>query len=82
MSARFDIRPGFSDTVALPALAGVRLGAVGHFIAILGKKGNLYQIGEPAQGPSELSAEDLVKNYDFTGFFLSVRLPDGPTDPR
>ena len=46
----YRIEEGFPDDLALPAIAGVRLGGVGHFIAILGLEDEGLVVGDPLVG--------------------------------
>jgi len=55
-----------------PAIVGVTIGSVGHFIAILSKNGDHYHIGDPLVGEETLTGKELFNRYRFTGFFLSV----------
>jgi hypothetical protein len=72
-SAKFHCTSGFSPEMPLPAIAGVRLGPVGHFIPILAREGDKFQIGDPLNGPETLSLAELLKRYDFTGFYLQIQ---------
>ena len=56
-----------------PAIAGVRLDNTGHFIVIMSKEGDNFVIGDPMIGREKLSAVDLRKRYQFTGFFMAVK---------
>ncbi len=67
---RFRLTAGFNPDVNLPAIAGVRLGPVGHFIAILARDGDRYRIGDPLNGPETLTRAELLARYQFTGFYL------------
>lgn len=62
----------FNPELPLPALAGVRFGPVGHFIAILSREGDQFHIGDPLHGSETLSLEQLLKRYHFTGFYMSI----------
>lgn len=73
--ARFDFSQNPPDDENLPAIAGVRLGITGHFIAILERKGDRYLVGDPLRGQETLTREELVERYDFTQFCLSARIP-------
>jgi uncharacterized protein YneF (UPF0154 family) len=58
-----------------PSIVGVRLGGKtgeGHFIAVLGKAGDKYIIGDPLMGREQLTQAELLKRYYFTGFSISV----------
>ncbi|QTN32531.1 peptidase C39 [Akkermansiaceae bacterium] len=69
----FEFGSGFNPNVRLPAMVGVRLGSIGHFIAILGMEGDLFVVGEPLSGRLLMSYEDLLKRYDFTGFHMLIK---------
>ncbi len=57
-----------------PAIAGVKLThGAGHFIAILGKEGDDYIVGDPLVGREVISVDALRSAYRFTGFFLVVK---------
>ncbi len=74
-NARFDFSSGFSPERGLPAVVGVRLGLIGHFIAILGREGDRFIVGDPLIGRELLSREDMDKRYDFTGFHMQIKKP-------
>ncbi len=69
----FDFRSGFSPEGGLPAVVGVRLGSIGHFIPVLGREGERFVIGDPLKGREVLTLEELEKRYDFTGFHMRVK---------
>ena len=69
----FLVTPGFTPENGLPAVVGVRLGSVGHFIAILGQEGDRFIVGEPLRGREVLSREELNERYDFTGFHMRIK---------
>ena len=67
--------PPQPDHLEFPAIAGTELGGKGgggHFIAILGKEGDLYRIGDPISGEKKLPLEQLKKLFYFTGFFIKL----------
>jgi len=68
----FDFSPGFSPDGGLPAVVGVRLGTMGHFIPILGRDGAKFIIGDPLRGRELLSVSELNQRYAFTGFHLRI----------
>jgi ABC-type bacteriocin/lantibiotic exporter with double-glycine peptidase domain len=70
---RFDFRNGFSPQDGLPAVVGVRMGAIGHFIAILGQEGDKYVTGDPLRGRELLTREELEQWYEFTGFHMCIK---------
>jgi hypothetical protein len=72
MQARFEFHEGFVPGIQLPAVAGVRIGLVGHFIALLGQEGNDYIIADPLMREKRLPLCDLKKYYDFTGFYMVI----------
>lgn len=69
----FDFRSGFSPDGGLPAVVGVRLGNIGHFIPVLGREGERFVIGDPLKGKEVLTLEELEKRYEFTGFHMRVK---------
>jgi hypothetical protein len=77
----FDLAPGFDPDGGLPAVVGVKLGEVGHFIAILGKESDQYIVGEPVTGRKLMTQEMLMKAYRFTGFHMRVRDRHSKTEP-
>lgn len=86
-SRGFDVRFGFAQGFAadadFPAVVGVRLGSVGHFIPILRREGDQFLIGNPLQGRELLSREELLKRYDFTGFYMPItNKGEQDVDPR
>lgn len=70
--ARFHFSSGFDPEVLLPAVAGVRLDSNGHFIAILSRDGDRFQVGDPLTGREDLSRNELIERYVFTGFYMSI----------
>ena len=72
LDATVRIESGFPEDLQLPVIAGVKIGAVGHFIAILGKNDQAILFGDPLVGRSEIPSKDLHNAYDFTGFFMEV----------
>lgn len=77
--ARFRFSSGFDPEIPFPAVAGVRLDSTGHFIAILSRVGDRFQIGDPVLGREDLSRSELVQRYVFTGFYMTIERgePDG-----
>lgn len=69
----FVFSPGFTPEDGLPAVVGVRLGTIGHFITILGREGNRFIVGDPLHGREVMSWEELNKRYTFTGFRMRIR---------
>ncbi len=69
---RFEFAQGFRGSLDLPAVVGVRLGQLGHFIPILARGEDGFLIGDPLRGREILTAEALLERYDFTGFAMPV----------
>ncbi len=78
--ARFHFSSGFDPEIPFPAVAGVRLDGVGHFIPILSRDGVQFQVGDPLNGRETLSRDTLLERYAFTGFYMPITKgkPDGP----
>lgn len=74
----FVFTAGFTPEDGLPAVVGVRLGTIGHFIPILGKEGDRFIVGDPLRGRELLSRVDLEERYDFTGFHMRIRNKSEP----
>jgi len=64
---------GFTPEAGLPAVVGVRLGSIGHFIPILGQKDDRFIVGDPLRGREFLSRKELDERYDFTGFHMRIK---------
>lgn len=63
------------EALPYPAIAGTSIGGrggTGHFIAILGREGDQYVIGDPMIGRQMVTISNLYKARYFTGFFLLV----------
>jgi hypothetical protein len=73
LSAHFDFRSTFSPVVGLPAVVGVRLGSVGHFIAVLDFHDDLITFADPLRGEERLSLAEFQRRYEFTGFHLVIQ---------
>jgi len=59
----------------VPSIAGVTLssfGKSGHFIALLSRQGDIYEVGDPLIGYDMKTQGELAKSYQFTGFFLEI----------
>jgi hypothetical protein len=69
---RFDFALGFKADADFPAVVGVRLDSVGHFIPILRREGDQFLVGDPLRGRELLSREELLQRYDFTGFYMLI----------
>jgi len=74
-SIRYSIEKPQPNNLKYPSIAGVCLGSpegAGHFIAIIGKTGKGYIIGDSLSGRAELPEEKLNQIYFFTGFFMVI----------
>ena len=62
------------DSLPYPSVCGTQLGkgGAGHFIAILGREGDRYVIGDPISGRQALTIEEIKQQFYLTGFFLVV----------
>lgn len=63
---------GLPADLHTPAIAGVRIGTYGHFIAILSRTSDGYVTGDPLIGRREYTRAGLTNSYTFTGFFLEI----------
>lgn len=75
LTVSFLLTPPNPTTLPYPSIAGTRLGGqsgTGHFIAILGREGDRYVIGDPLGRRELVRGEDLNAKRYFTGFFLLV----------
>ena len=69
----FNFSPGFAPEDGLPAVVGVLLGPVGHFIPILGREADRFIVGDPLRGRELMSRDELNQRYDFTGFHMRIK---------
>lgn len=69
----FDFTPGFSPENGLPAVVGVQLGIIGHFIPILSQEGDRFIVGDPLRGRELLTLKELENQYRFTGFHMRIK---------
>jgi hypothetical protein len=76
LDANFDFTNGFNPEGGLPAVVGVKLGLIGHFIAVLGLENDKFVVGDPLRGRELLSREELHARYVFTGFHMRVKKQD------
>lgn len=77
LDVSFDFPSGFSPEGGLPAVVGVRLGSIGHFVPVMGKDGDRFIIGDPLHGKETLSLGELHQRYEFTGFHMRMRRREG-----
>lgn len=69
---RYRIESGLPADLRTPAIAGVRIGDAGHFIAILESADKAYVTGDPLVGREEVPAERMTNTFYFTGFFMEI----------
>ncbi len=72
LSVHVEITSAQPATLPNQGLAGVRLGGSagpGHFVAILSRQGDRYEIADPLHGTTLTSLSELQEQYYFTGFF-------------
>lgn len=72
LDVSFDFKAGFLPEEGLPAVVGVRLGSIGHFIAIVGMENDKFVVGDPLEGRELMTLEELNQRYVFTGFHMRV----------
>ena len=72
LDARFQFSEGFDPSITFPAVAGVKLGAIGHFIPILQKDGDHFLIADPLVGKEWMTKAELLRRYKFTGFYMPI----------
>ncbi len=58
--------------IPTPCIAGVRMGAVGHFIAILDERDGVFRAADPLEGERLYPRETIEGVFAFTGFFMHV----------
>lgn len=69
----YKITDGFPDDLKLPAIAGIKIGGVGHFITVLEYKDGSYVTGDPLIGRELVPKENIQSKFDFTGFFMEIQ---------
>ena len=75
LAAKYLIGKPCSVDFSLPAIIGVRLGGktgTGHFIAVLGKEGDKFIVGDPLNGREVLTPAQFIDQYYLTGFSILV----------
>lgn len=77
LSVKFLIGDGVIQDLPYPAIAGVRVNGMGHFITILDKTTNGYLIGDPIPtvGKREIRKDSLQTAYHWVGFFMVIKSP-------
>ncbi len=68
----FIFQKGFSPETSLPAMVGVRIGGMGHFIAVLAEENGMIVFADPLSGMERIPLADFLKRYRFTGFRMVV----------
>ena len=72
MKTRFVFRESFDPEIKFPAIVGVKIGASGHFIAVLDYTNGMVTVADPLYGRETLSMAEFHKRYRFTGFHLAI----------
>lgn len=72
---RFVFRDRFDPAVGMPAIVGVRLSGLGHFIAVLRVENNLVTFVDPAWGSARVSFDEFRRRFDCTGFHMVITKP-------
>jgi hypothetical protein len=63
------------EDVRVPAVIGVRFWTMGHFLALLGREGDRFVIGEPLSGKRVLTLAEFEHDYVFDEFAMEVIPP-------
>lgn len=69
---RYRIEQNLPLDLKTPAIAGVRVGNLGHFIAILERTADGYITGDPLVGRQQIPSDQMDREFDFTGFYMEV----------
>jgi hypothetical protein len=78
LNAQYSIQKTGNVDLPYPAIVGVRLGGehgTGHYIAVLGRipqNEKCFAIGDPLNGREQLTEQELLNRYYFTGFAIIV----------
>lgn len=75
LTPRFVFRDRFDPAVGMPAIVGVRLSGLGHFIAVLRVENNLVTFVDPAWGSARVSFDEFRRRFDCTGFHMVITKP-------
>ncbi|MGC4121721.1 MAG: cysteine peptidase family C39 domain-containing protein [Myxococcales bacterium] len=59
--------------VVAPAILGVKVGAAGHFVALLERTGEQLVIADPLEGRLSMTVAEFERRYPFARFALSIR---------
>jgi hypothetical protein len=75
LGVQFLIRDSAIQDLPCPAIAGVKVNGMGHFITILEKTAVGYVIGDPIPtvGKREIRKERLQTAYQWVGFFMAIK---------
>jgi hypothetical protein len=71
-TVHFQFGKTFLPSIPLPAIVGVNLGGVGHFIAVLALNGDTVTLADPLIGKQQIPLAQFQKQYVFTGFHMAV----------
>jgi len=71
-TVNYRLEKSFPDKLQTPAIAGVRVGGIGHFITILDKTDGVFVTGDPLVGKEKVPGYEMDKRFDFTGFFMEI----------
>lgn len=87
LALNYRIEQGLPADLRTPAIAGVRVGGVGHFIAIMDHANGRFITGDPLVGRQEVPEERMRRQFAFTGFFMEIQRksrsdPPGPVASR
>lgn len=62
--------------VPTPAIIGVRLGSIGHFIVLLAHNNGLYEVADSLSGKEMLTLAQFNAKYRYAGFALHISPQD------
>ncbi len=71
----FIFQRDFPGKATFPAVVGVRLGTLGHFIAVLEVKDGEVRFADPLSGEERLPIAHFQQRYGFTAFRMSIAKP-------
>lgn len=74
-TAQFKFGRGLPDPQDLPAIAGVRMGGYGHFIAILAIEGDMIHYADPLNGEARETRDIFLRRYELSGYRMQIREP-------
>ncbi|MFA6186226.1 MAG: cysteine peptidase family C39 domain-containing protein [Phycisphaerae bacterium] len=73
LRVEYRIADGFPKDLNLPAIAGVKIGNNGHFIAVLSETNQEYITGDPLKGRQKIAKNQIENDFNFTGFFMEIQ---------